>query len=182
VSLSHKGIELTAYHANSLPDGVKKDSHLVVIGQRKLNKLFAELDSKATLLEDGTWNTLNEDQKNRIAQLHYTPGQGIIEQVLSPWNENRTVTLLTGENDTALVRNAQLFENDEWFGKIQPGNLTVVNDDGPQSLILLKKGEARFFYPRDLRNGFQLPTWAWIAAGFFSILGVISVLRFFFGR
>lgn len=181
-SASRKGIELAAYHASKLPDDVKKDRNLVIIGQRSQNKLFGELKDKTSLLTEGTWNTLQEDQKNKIAQLNYTPGQGIVEELLSPWNESRVALLITGENDTALVRDAQLFENDKWFTGINQGNLTVVNDNGPQSTILLSKGEARFFYANDQRGGFQIPTWGWIAIGFFSILGVISVLRFLFGR
>jgi hypothetical protein len=181
-SASRKGIELAAYHASSLPDAVKKDHNLVIIGQRSQNKLFAELKDKAALLTEGTWNTLQEDQKNRMAQLSYTPGQGIVEELLSPWNENRVALLLTGESDTALVRDAQLFEKDVWFKAINQGNLTVVNDTGPKSAILLSKGEARFFYAQDQRSGFQIPGWGWIAIGFFSLLGVISVLRFLFGR
>lgn len=181
-SLSHKGIELTANHAGSLPDDVKKDRNLIVIGQRDHNKLFSDLKDKASLLVDGSWNTLQEDQKAKVAQLNYTPGQGIVEEMLSPWNGNRVALLVTGQNDTALVRDAQLFQNDAWYSAIKQGNLTVVNDNGPQSLVLLKKGEAKFFYAQDQHGGFQMPTWGWIAVSFFAILGVISVLRFMFGR
>ncbi len=181
-SASRKGIELAAYHASKLPDDIKKDRNLIVIGQRKQNKLFDELKDKAALLTEGTWNTLQEDQKAKIAQINYAPGQGIVEEVLSPWNEGRVALLLTGENDTALVHDAQLFQNDTWFKGIKQGNLTVVNDDGPQSLIMLKKGEARFFHAQDQGSGFQMPTWAWIILGFFTVMGLISVLRFLFGR
>lgn len=182
VSTSHKGIDLSAYKASTLPDGVKKDSHLVVIGRRGENKLFDQLQGKATLLTENKINTLKEDQQKQIAQLNYTPGQGVIEEMLSPWNENRVALLITGENDTAMVHDAQLFGNDDWYGAIKQGNLTVVNDEGPQSLILLRKGEARFFYPQDLRAGFTLPSWAWVVIGTLSVLGLISILRFLFGR
>jgi hypothetical protein len=181
-SFSHKGIELTAHHAGSLPDDVKKDRNLVIIGQRDKNKLFGELKDKASLLIDGTWNTLQEEQKTRVAQINYAPGQGIVEELLSPWNASRVALLVTGQNDTALVRDAQLFQNEAWYTAIKQGNITVVNDNGPQSLVLLKKGEARFFYAQDQHSGFQMPAWGWIAVSFFAILGLISVLRFMFGR
>jgi hypothetical protein len=32
-------------------------------------------------------------------KLNYVPGQGIIEEVLSLWNENRLVLTLTGQHD-----------------------------------------------------------------------------------
>ncbi|HEY9746674.1 MAG TPA: cellulose biosynthesis cyclic di-GMP-binding regulatory protein BcsB [Oculatellaceae cyanobacterium] len=181
-SYSHKGLELKAYHAKSLPDDVKKGNNLILIGKKGQNTLFEQLKDKSSLLTEGAWNTLQEDQKRKVAQLHYAPGQGIVEQLLSPWNESRVVMLLTGENDTAMVRNAQLFENDAWFKKINPGNLVVVNDDGPQSLILLQKGEARFFYPHEMSSGFHVPDWGWGILGFLALLGAFSVLRFLFGR
>jgi len=181
-SLSHKGIELSANHASSLPDDIKKDRNLILIGQRDKNKLLGEVKDKASLLVDGSWNTLQEDQKAKVAQINYVPGQGIVEELLSPWNGNRVALLVTGQNDTALVRDAQLFENDTWYTAIKQGNLTVINDNGPQSLVLLKKGEARFFSAQDQHSGFQMPSWGWIAVSFFALLGVISVLRFMFGR
>lgn len=182
-SSSRKGIELAVHKAGSLPDHNKKNHHLVIIGQRsQQSQLLNEMKDKASLLMDGEWKSLQDDQKNRLAEINYTPGQGIVEQLLSPWNDKRVVMLLTGEDDTALIRNAQLFQNDEWFGKINQGNLTVVNDLGPQSTILLTKGEARFFYPQDLKDGFQLPSWVWIIVGFFAVLGLLSLIRFLFGR
>jgi hypothetical protein len=181
-SLSHKGIELTAYHAGTLPDEVKKDRNLIVIGQRDKNKLFGEMKDKTSLLTENTWNTLQEDQKAKVAQINYSPGQGIVEELISPWNGSRVVLLVTGQNDTALVRDSQLFQNDLWFTGIKQGNVTVINDNGPQSLVLLKKGEARFSYAQDQRSGFQMPTWGWIVVSFFALLGVVSVLRFMFGR
>jgi hypothetical protein len=181
-SASHKGIELTAHHASSVPDNERKENHWVVIGRNGHNKLLGEIRDKASLLMDNQWTTLQEEQKNRIAQINYAPGQGIVEELLSPWNENRVLLLLTGENDTALVRNAQLFQNDTWFSAIKPGNITVVNDEGPQSLLLLKKGEARFVHPQDFQPGFPFPAWLWIPIGILSLLGVLSILRFLFGR
>lgn len=181
-SWSHKGIELSAYHAATLNGDAKKNHNLVVIGQKGRNKLLDELNDKATLLMESAWNTLSEEQKNKVAQLNYASGQGIVEEVLSPWNENRVVLLLTGENDTAMVHNAQVFSNDTWFSAIKPGNLMVVGDEGPRSLILLKKGEARFFYPHEMKSGFQMPTWGWIVLGAFGLIGLFSVLRFLFGR
>ncbi len=181
-SYSHKGIDLAAYRANTLPGDNKKNDHLVIVGMVGQNALAKELNAKTTLLAEGKWNTLQDDQQKKLAALQYNESQGIVEELLSPWNDKRVVLLLTGETDTALVHTAQLFEKDPWFGAIQPSNLTVVNDEGPKGLILMKKGEAKFLYPQDLKQGFQLPTWAWIAVSFLAVMGLFSVLRFFFGR
>lgn len=181
-SYSHKGIELAVHRTDTLPDDLKKNDHLVVIGMTGQNELMKELDTKTVLLTEGKWNTLQDDQQKRIASLQYNESQGIVEQLLSPWNDKRVVMLLTGETDTAMVHTAQLFEKDNWFGNIPQSNLTVINDEGPKGMILLKKGEAKFLYPQDLKQGFQMPTWGWILFGFFALMGLFSVLRFFFGR
>jgi hypothetical protein len=181
-SHSLKGIELSAYKAGDLPEAVKKDMNLVVIGQHKQNKLFEALQDKSSFIIDGNWHSFQEEQKKQVAALQYQSGQGIVEEMLSPWNENRVVLLLTGENESALNRTSDLFLKDPWFKQIKDGNLTVINDSGPKSTILLKKGEARFFYAQDQQSGFKMPIWGWIVLGFFSLLGVISILRFMFGR
>ena len=185
-SASHKGIELTAHHAGSIPDNERKENHWILIGENDHNALIKEMKGKSTLLMEGQWNNLQEQQKNRIAQINYAPGQGIIEEVLSPWNENRVVLMLTGQNDSAIIHDAQLFQNDAWFAAIKPGNITVVNNEGPQSLLLLEKGKARFVHPGDLQGGGSpfgpLGSWLWIPIGILSLLGVISIFRFLFGR
>lgn len=185
-SASHKGIELTAHHAGSVPDNERKENHWILIGQHEHNGLLKDMKGKSTLLMEGQWNNLQEQQKNRIAQINYAPGQGIIEEVLSPWNENRVVLMLTGQNDSAIIHDAQLFQNDAWFSAIKPGNITVVNNEGPQSLLLLEKGRARFVHPGELQGGGSplgpLGGWLWIPVGILSIIGVVAIFRFLFGR
>lgn len=181
VSESKRGILLTAHHAGTLADDAKKNRHLVAIGLKSRNKLFDELKTKMSLLTGPEWAELKRDNA-KLAEVNYTGNQGIIEEILSPWNKDRVILLLTGESDTALMRTAQTFSTDKWFAAIAPGNLAVVNDDGPKSLILMQQGEAKFFYPDNLRPGFQMPTWGWIVIGIFAVLGLLSLLRFLFGR
>lgn len=181
-SSSLKGIELSAYKVSDLPDDEKKDRNLVVIGQSKHNKIFKDLHDKSTLLIEDSWHSLQDEQKQQLTRINYQAGQGIVEEMLSPWNDNRVVLMLTGENEAAIEKDAALFQNDSWFKQIKNGNLTVVNGDGPKSTILLKKGEARFFYMQDQQTGFTMPVWGWIVLGFLSLLGIISILRFLFSR
>jgi hypothetical protein len=181
-SQSQKGIELTAHHVSTVPDNERKENHWIVIGRRGANKWLDEVKGKASLLMENGWNNLQEEQKNRIAQINYAPGQGVVEELLSPWNDNRVLLLLTGENESAIVHDAQLFQNQAWFAAIKMGNIAVVNDDGPKSLLLLKKREARYVLAQDQRAEGGLPGWAWLPIGALSLIGLLAIGRFLFGR
>lgn len=180
-SNSNRGINIQAYHADSLPGGSKSASNLIVIGHKGRNPLIGELKSKVKLITEGNEAAL-KDPDNKLVVINHTPDQGLVEELISPWNDKRVALLLTGENDTALDRVAQMFSDDQWFASIGEGNLTVVNQDGPKSLIVMGRGDAQFVQPQDQREGFVMPTWGWIVLGFFAVMGLFSVLRFLFGR
>ena len=118
----------------------------------------------------------------KLAEFRYGPEQGIMEEIISPWNASRVALALTGQSEAAMSRLAKLFSSDELFGMIEEGNIAVVNDDSTKSLVVMKQGDARFMYPQDLRQGFNLPNWAWIIVGAFAVIGLFSVARFLFGR
>lgn len=180
-SHSNRGINIQAYHSDSLPGGAKSSSNLIVIGNKERNPLIGELKSKVKLIIEGNEAAL-KDPDNKIVVVNHTPDQGLVEELISPWNDKRVALLLSGENDTALDRVAKMFSDDKWFAGIGEGNLTVVNDDGPKSLIVMGRGDAQFVQPHDQREGFVMPTWGWIVLGFFAVMGLFSVLRFLFGR
>lgn len=181
VSKSKAGINLEVFHATTLPESVKKGYHMIVIGSEERNALFKDFESKLHLLLKGTQETLEGVNKN-LSAIQYSPDQGILEEMISPWNEKRIVMLAFGATDTAMDRIGHLFESDRWFGKIEPGNIMVVNANGPQSLTVLEKGKARFFMGTEFDSESGLPTWAMIAIGILSFLGLLSILRFLFGR
>lgn len=181
VSQSKRGIRLTAYHAGSVAEEAKKENHLILIGTKDSNTMLAEFDGRFHLLMEG--NTANLRGINeKLAEFQYTPDQGVMEEVISPWNASRVALALTGETGQALKRIANLFASDKLFGGIGDGNISVVNENSSNTFIVMKQGDARFMYPSDLRQGFNLPTWGWILAGFFALVGLFSVARFLFGR
>jgi len=183
-SASHKGIELIAHHVSTVPDNQKGAKHWIVIGRRGHNKWLDEVKGKASLLMENGWNHLQDPQKTKVAQINYTAGQGIVEELLSPWNDKQVLLFLTGENETALSHDAQLFQNQDWFSTIKMGNIVVVNDNGPQSLLFLQKREARFLQSNTAESGNSnsIPPWIWIPLGLLSLLGLGSIFRFFSGR
>jgi hypothetical protein len=181
VSSSKAGINLVAYHATSVPDEVKKKDHLIIIGSEEGNTFLKELQSKTHLLISGAYTSL-KGVNEKLAELHYSVSQGVLEQMLSPWNNKRVLMLASGKSEEAFKHLGQLFEDDKLFGKIQPGNILVVDDQGPRSLTVLEKGKAIFAIDSDLDAGNSIPQWAWILGAFFAVLGLLTTLRFLFGR
>ncbi len=185
---SRTGINLSLTRSNRLTEEIKKNNHLIVIGSTEENTLFKELESKTRLLIQSdsesrmTLSELEAEGRTQLASLNYTPDQGIVEELLSPWNNARVVLLITGKTAKALKRSSQLFGKDLWFNQIQSGNLLVVNQDGPKSLTFLKKGDARFIRPEDYSPGPKIPSWVWVIFAIFAFLGFLSVFRFFFSR
>ncbi len=180
-SMSKAGINLEVFHANSLPDAVRNNYHLIVVGTDNDSGLFKEIESKLALVLQGNRETLNRDNK-ALATLDYRSDQGILEQLISPWNNQRVVMLAYGATETGLKRLARLFEDDRLFARIDPGNILVINQEGPKSLTALDKGQARFFLLNELDYAGGLPMWIYIVAGILSFLGLLSILRFLFGR
>ncbi|MEB3286955.1 MAG: cellulose biosynthesis cyclic di-GMP-binding regulatory protein BcsB [Vampirovibrionales bacterium] len=179
-SRSHRGINIRAAYGDNAGD-VRGNNHLIVIGNKSRNPLLNELGGKSKLIVENRFDQLKTPDGKQV-EVSNDPDQGIIEELISPWNDKRVVLTMQGENDTAMNRIAYLMMNDKWFGSIESGNITVVNADGPKSMTVLAKGEAKFLQPAELSEGFKMPIWGWIVLGFLAILGLISILRFMFGR
>lgn len=183
MSTTKTGINPAVVRDSALTGDLKNNSHVIVIGTLSSNSVFNDLNSKARLLVDPQQQvSLKQSDKDKLATLQYNGNQGIVEEVLSPWTDKRVALLLTAENDTGLKRLGRLFESDKAFSAIDPGNLLVMNEDMPKSLLLLEVGEAKFLTPTELQSGFTLPLWAWMVIGLFTLIGLFTFLKFLFWR
>ncbi len=178
LSKSRTGINLSAVRPQTLTDAIRNDHHLVVIGPPKRNPILKDFNAKMKLLVEGGSAALREP----LSRLAYDPQQGIVEETLSPWNDTRVGLIVSGETPEAMKRAARLFDDDKWYSAIEPGNLLVVNEDGPRSLTFLQRGEARFVYPSDYAPGPRIPDWAWIIFGFLAFIGTLTIIRLIFFR
>ncbi len=167
-------VNFSVYKASTLSDEVRNHSNLVVIGGLANNKLFPAFnDSKLKLLTQPT-------KERELSHVDYSPNLGLMEMIQSPWNKNRVAVFVTGESPQALNNNARLFASSQWFSKLGVGNLAVVDSNGPRSLTLMKKGDARFVRPEDYGQTAQWPTWVWWTLGLFALIGGISLIGWIF--
>ena len=116
-------IKLEVYTPNNLPSEVRKNEHLVGIGTRdnfplpdvfkapgfNLARSFGRGSAQASV-------TVPQDQ------------QGMIKQILSPWNGDRVVLALTAQTDTGLERVQQVLGKDPWFFQLKKDTVLISSD------------------------------------------------------
>jgi cellulose synthase operon protein B len=119
-----EAVKLEVYTADTLPNEVKKNDHLVAIGTRDKFPLPDALKSSQGF-------NLSQAFNRSIAQASVqTPqdGQGMIKQVVSPWNSDRVVLALTSQTDAGLEKVRQVINLDPWFFQLKEDTVLISSD------------------------------------------------------
>lgn len=144
------GIALEAFTAETLPDENRDSEHLIAIGTRDRFPLEAALaGGKLSLGPISLRQTEGTDTTSKIQTL--SDQQGIIKQIISPWNPDRVVLALTAREEEGLQTIQQILENDTWFSQLDGDTvLASANSDDPSpydpkayDLEILKESKAR---------------------------------------
>jgi hypothetical protein len=85
--MSGGAIDLTAALASELGPDIRSNYHLIVIGKPDDNPLLDDLELPLSI--DST---------------RLKPGQGVLEEILSPWNEFRLVLVVSGLDDEGVLK------------------------------------------------------------------------------
>jgi cellulose synthase operon protein B len=177
------GKGLVVVKPSELNGDLKSNRHLIVIGSSAVDALGSDVKgkSKYNLVKEGKTANLSETETS-LATLSYNPSQGVLEEMLSPYNNKKVMLLAYGDTATGQDNVSALFAKDETFQAIGEGNLVVVNDGGqPKSVIALKRGDAQYVYD-DKKAGFDMPVWGIVVLSFFALLGLFSLLTNLFSR
>jgi hypothetical protein len=116
-------VKLDVYTPDTLPETVRNNDHLVGIGTREkfpipdvfqssglnLSQAFSRLSAQATI---------------------QTPqdGQGMIKQIISPWNSDRVILALTAQSEIGLERVRQVLNQDSWFFQLKKDTVLISSD------------------------------------------------------
>lgn len=120
-------VKLNVYTAGTLPDDVRKESNLVGVGTRDKFPLVEAFDSKQGFALGGLFSRLWNQQK-----IQTLPDKdGVIKAMMSPWNGNRTLLALSGQQASGLTTVKDVLHKDPWFFQIQKD--TVLISANPQS-------------------------------------------------
>ncbi|NJR49362.1 MAG: cellulose biosynthesis cyclic di-GMP-binding regulatory protein BcsB, partial [Leptolyngbyaceae cyanobacterium CSU_1_3] len=114
-------VKLEVYEAGKLPESIKKERHLVGIGTRDRFPLKEVFESeKGFRLLDAF--TRQSDQ----ARIQSVPDNGgVIKSILSPWNGDRVLVGLSGQEETGLKQVQDILSNDLWFYQLKDDTVLV---------------------------------------------------------
>ncbi len=150
--ISGGNIDLTAVLAGNLGPDIQNNSHLIVIGRPEANELFNDL--ALPLPVDETTLKL---------------GQGILQEIVSPWNEFRLLLVVSGLDDEGLLKAGDALNRQAHFlGMRGPvaivvelGTLSKSDDPDPSSFTLASLDyEDQIVYgilPQEYTFNFALP-------------------------
>jgi hypothetical protein len=145
-------IDLTTVLVSNLPPDIRDNNHLIVLGQPGTNVLLNDLGLPLP-----------------IDQATLESGQGVLQEIVSPWNEFRLVLVVSGLDDEGVLKASQALNRQAHFLGLR-GPVAIVVQLGPlskstvsdtTSFTLASLGyEDRTFYgtlPQDYTFRFTLP-------------------------
>ncbi|MBW4510002.1 MAG: cellulose biosynthesis cyclic di-GMP-binding regulatory protein BcsB [Scytonematopsis contorta HA4267-MV1] len=117
-------VKLNVYTPESLPQASRDGDNLVVIGTREKLPFANEVFKAAGLNLGGAFLRANADTAVQTPQ----DGQGMIKQILSPWNGERVVLALTAQTENGLDKVRQVLNADPWFFQLKEDTVLISSD------------------------------------------------------
>lgn len=102
------------------------DSNLVVIGTRDRLPFAQEVFKQGGIGLNLSQAFGRSDANSVIQALQDT--QGLIKQILSPWNDKRVVLALTAQTESGLERVRQVLNQDPWFFQLKEDTVLISSD------------------------------------------------------
>lgn len=116
-------VKLDVYTQDNIPETVRKEDNLVAIGVRDKFPLPDALKAPG-------FNLSQQFIRGTAQASVVTPQdtQGMIKQVISPWNSQRVVLALTAQTETGLERVRQVLNQDPWFFQLKQDTVLISSD------------------------------------------------------
>jgi cellulose synthase operon protein B len=116
-------IKFDVYTQENIPETVRKEDNLVAIG---VGNKFPLPDA----LKNSGFNLGQQFGRGSAQASVVTPQdeQGMIKQVISPWNNQRVVLALTAQKETGLERVRQVLNQDPWFFQLKQDTVLISSD------------------------------------------------------
>ncbi|MEA5596660.1 cellulose biosynthesis cyclic di-GMP-binding regulatory protein BcsB [Rivularia sp. UHCC 0363] len=120
---SADSVKLDVYTSDTLPEEVRKSENLVGIGMRErfpFPEVFKSpgFNLNQSFLRGSARASVQAPQDK----------QGMIKQILSPWNGDRVVLALTAQTETGLERVGEVLSKDPWFFQLKKDTVLISSD------------------------------------------------------
>ncbi|MEM6519484.1 MAG: cellulose biosynthesis cyclic di-GMP-binding regulatory protein BcsB [Cyanobacteria bacterium P01_C01_bin.70] len=122
-------VQLAVYRASQLPSEVQADSHLIAIGTQNNFPLAEVFDASGFQLSQASTRQFAGTQIQTLKD-----EEGLVKQVRSPWNDERMLLILSGQNAVGLGRVQELLDQDSLFYQIE-GDAVLISANQPDPNI-----------------------------------------------
>ncbi len=113
---SNGEIRLLSTLDTQIPASIRNNHHLIIVGSRGTNRLLDQLNLPLSLDDPGS-----------------SEGQGVIQELVSPWNPLRLILVVTGDSDEGLSKASQALNREVHLLSMQ-GPVAVVQEVFPPEL------------------------------------------------
>ena len=107
--MSGGGIDLTTVSPTELTPDMQENNHFIVIGKPESNTLFNELELPL-----------------QVNSANIEPGQGVLEEIVSPWNEYRVMLIVSGLDDEGVFKASHALNRHAHFLSVR-GNVALID-------------------------------------------------------
>ncbi|AFY57814.1 Bacterial cellulose synthase subunit [Rivularia sp. PCC 7116] len=125
-------VKLDVYTPDTLSnDESAKNNHIVAIGTQNNFPISEALEKSQGLNLSQSFFRLfgNEQDKEQVKLQIPQDSQGMIKQIISPWNNDRVVLALTAQTESGLDRVRQVLDRDAWFFQLKQDTVLISSDE-----------------------------------------------------
>ncbi|MGA7937810.1 MAG: cellulose biosynthesis cyclic di-GMP-binding regulatory protein BcsB [Kovacikia sp.] len=113
-------VKLDVYRIGQLPERIKKDRNLVAIGTQKTFPFPEAFKDGGFSLQD-----LFSRQKDQSKLQTLPDNQGVVKEVVSPWNPQRVLLALSSQTESGLTNVRNLFNRDDLFFQLREDTVLI---------------------------------------------------------
>ncbi|WP_421656783.1 cellulose biosynthesis cyclic di-GMP-binding regulatory protein BcsB [Leptothermofonsia sp. ETS-13] len=113
-------VKLDVYRINQVPEPQKEERHWIAIGTQPTFPLPEVFKAEDFSLQD-----LFSRQRDQSKLQTLPDEQGVIKQMISPWNPKRVVLALSGQTEQGLDKVRDLFSRDDLFFQLREDTVLI---------------------------------------------------------
>ena len=117
-------VKLEAYTPDTLPQSVRNNDNLVAIGTRDKFPFSQEFNKSSGFNLAQAFGRVSAQGTVQTPQ----DAQGMIKQILSPFNSDRVLLGLTAQTEAGLERVRQVLNQDPWFFQLKKDTVLISSD------------------------------------------------------
>ncbi len=124
-------VEFNVYTPDTLSKAEKNNTNIVAIGTQDKFPLPEVLEKSQGLNLSQSFIRLFRNKKSQEqAKIQVAKNdQGIIKEIISPWNSDRVVLALTAQTESGLDRVRQILDYDSWFFQLKEDTVLITSEN-----------------------------------------------------